>query len=173
MKIEDIKSLIRSVPDFPKEGILFRDITTVLQNPVALQATIDNAVASIKHLDVDIIAGIESRGFIFGMPIAQALGKGFVPIRKKGKLPAKTIAVEYALEYGTDTLEIHADALSDGMKVLIVDDLLATGGTACASAELVEKCGGTVAAFSFVIELDFLKGKEKLSHYPLYSLIHF
>lgn len=160
---ELIKSKIRDVPDFPKEGILFKDITTVLSDPTAFKKAIDLLADRYKDQDIDYIAGIEARGFIFGSALAYKLGKGFIPIRKPGKLPAKTEQVTYELEYGTDSLEIHSDAVEKGNKVLIVDDLLATGGTADAAVKLVQKIGGNVAGVAFVVELEFLKGREKLS----------
>lgn len=159
---ELVKTKIRDVVDFPKKGIVFKDITTVLKDPEGLRRIINYLTEHYKDAGIDYVAGIESRGFIFGTPLAYNLGAGFVVIRKPGKLPAETISVDYELEYGTDTLEIHADAIEDGKKVLIVDDLLATGGTAAAACELVEKVGGKVVGSAFVIELSFLNGREKM-----------
>jgi len=164
-------SLIRDIPDFPKSGILFKDITPVLGDAAAFQEVIDRFVAQAQGLSPDLIVGVESRGFLFGTPIALALGIGFVPIRKVGKLPAETIQEEYALEYGTAAVEVHRDAIRPGQRVLIVDDLLATGGTAAAAAKLVEKLGGEVAGFSFLIELAFLSGRNALSGYDVHSLL--
>ena len=164
-------SLIRDIPDFPKSGILFKDITPVLGDAAAFQEVIDRFVAQAQGLSPDLIVGVESRGFLFGTPIALALGIGFVPIRKVGKLPAETIQEEYALEYGTAAVEVHRDAIRPGQRVLIVDDLLATGGTAAAAAKLVETLGGKVAGFSFLVELGFLSGRKVLSGYDVQSLL--
>ena len=169
----DLKDTIRSINDFPEEGIIFRDITTLLKNPAALKQAVDQIEEQLKDVDYDIIVAPESRGFIFGMPLAYNTGKGFVPIRKKGKLPAETISKEYALEYGTATIEMHVDALEKGQKVDIVDDLLATGGTAKAMIELVEAVGAEVSALSFLIELDFLNGRECLKDYNVKTLLHY
>jgi len=169
----DLKSLIREVPDFPKPGINFYDITTLLKDPGGWRAVIDALRDHYAGAPVDVVVGIEARGFFFAPAIAYALGVGFVPVRKPGKLPAETARVEYALEYGTDTLEVHRDAIQPGQRVLILDDVLATGGTAAAVARLVEDLGGTVVGLGFVIELDFLKGREKLSGRELFSLIHY
>ena len=169
----NLKDTIRSVPDFPIEGILFYDITTLLKNPAALKACIDQLADHYRQADIDLIVGMESRGFIFGMPLAYQLGLGFIPIRKPGKLPAETISESYALEYGTNSLEIHVDAIEAGQKVLIVDDLLATGGTAKATCNLIEKLGGTVAGLAFAIELNFLKGREQLVGYDIFSLMQY
>jgi len=158
----DIKSKIREVPDFPKPGILFYDITTVLKEPDALKATIEQMYERIKDLKIDKIAGIESRGFIFAVPLALKLGVGFVPIRKPGKLPADVVRESYDLEYGSNTIELHMDAVSKGENILIVDDLLATGGTMKAAENIVKKLGGNVVAALFMVELNFLKGREKL-----------
>jgi adenine phosphoribosyltransferase len=171
--MDHLKKLIREVPDFPKPGINFFDITTLLKDESGLRDLINTMSARYSSGEVDVVAGIEARGFIFAPAIAYALGTGFVPVRKPKKLPAKTESVEYALEYGTDKLEIHVDAVPPGSRVLIVDDVLATGGTAAAVAKLVEKLGGTVAGFGFVIELDFLSGREKLGGYRVDSLIHY
>jgi adenine phosphoribosyltransferase len=169
----DLAATIRSVPDFPIEGILFYDITTLLKNPAALKESIDRLTAQYQNAGVDVIVGIESRGFIFGIPLAYNLGVGFVPVRKPGKLPADTIAESYALEYGVNTLEIHVDAIEKGQKVLIVDDLLATGGTAKATCNLVEKLGGQVVGLAFAIELTFLKGRENLKDYNIFPLLQY
>jgi adenine phosphoribosyltransferase len=169
----NLKSLIREVPDFPKAGINFYDITTLLQNPAGLRAVIDDLGEAYKGKGIEIVAGIEARGFIFAPAVAYALNAGFVPIRKPKKLPAPTERVEYQLEYGTDVLEIHKDAITPGQKVLIVDDVLATGGTAKAVAHLVEKLGGNLVGLSFVIELDFLKGRDRLPGYKVDSLLHY
>jgi adenine phosphoribosyltransferase len=170
MKLADY---IRDVPDFPKPGILFKDITTLLIDPHALRAAIEQMAAAWKKGSIDKIVAIESRGFIFGSALALEFGCGFVPARKPGKLPAATVREEYSLEYGSNVLELHRDAIARGDRVLVVDDLLATGGTAKAAAKLVETLGGTVAGFSFVIELDFLHGREQLPGYTVNSLIHY
>lgn len=156
-----IKNAIRDIPDFPKKGILFRDITTAIKDKDVMKRMIDEIVEAFKDEKIDYVAGIESRGFIFGMPVAYSLGCGFVPIRKPNKLPAETFSVEYELEYGTDKIEMHKDAIEKGKRVLIIDDLLATGGTAEAACELVKKAG-VLAGLAFVIELTDLKGREKL-----------
>lgn len=156
-----IKNAIRDVPDFPKKGILFRDITTAIKDKDVMKRMIDEIVDAFKDEKIDYVAGIESRGFIFGMPVAYSLGCGFVPIRKPNKLPAETFSVEYQLEYGTDKIEMHKDAIEKGKRVLIIDDLLATGGTAAAACELVKKAG-VLVGLAFVIELTDLKGREKL-----------
>ena len=165
------EKLIRDIPDFPKPGILFKDITPVLQNYDAFNQVIDRFVAFASDLKPDMIVGIESRGFVFGAPVALAMGVGFVPVRKVGKLPYETIREEYALEYGTNVVEVHNDAVAPGQRVLIVDDLLATGGTARASARLMEKLGGRVVGFSFLIELSFLQGRQALAGYNINTLI--
>ena len=167
----DLKELIRSIPDFPEEGILFYDITTMLKDANGLQEALLQLQESVKDLEYDIILGPESRGFIFGVPLAFAEKKGFIPVRKPGKLPAAVYSEEYALEYGTSKLEVHQDALKPGMKVLIVDDLLATGGTAAAIARMVEKAGAQVAGFTFLIELSALKGREALKDYNVRSVM--
>lgn len=159
--MEDIKKMIRDVSDFPKKGIIFRDITTAIKDAKTMQKIVDLMAQEYADEKIDYVAGIESRGFIFGMPIAYKLGCGFIPIRKPGKLPAETISQEYSLEYGTDKIEIHKDAIKKGDRVLIVDDLLATGGTAAAAAKLVSSTGELVG-ISFLIELEDLKGREKL-----------
>jgi adenine phosphoribosyltransferase len=169
----DLKSLIRDIPDFPKPGILFRDITTLLANPAALRYTIDLLEAQCTELQPDYIAGIESRGFMFGMPLADRLQVGFAPVRKPGKLPAATHAAEYELEYGSDCLELHQDAFAPGSRVLIVDDLIATGGTAAATATLVEKTGCELVGYGFVVELVDLEGRKKLPDVPVISLVQY
>ena len=169
----DLEKIIRDVPDFPKKGIIFKDITTLLKDTEAFKQTIDMMVEKYKGKGIGKIVGIESRGFIFGGAVAYLLGCGFVPARKPGKLPAETISESYTLEYGENTLELHVDAIEKGEKVVIIDDLLATGGTAAAVAKLVEKLGGQIEGLEFLIELDFLKGKEKLSGYPVYSYLHY
>lgn len=166
-----IDQYVRSIPDFPEEGIIFRDITSIIQSPVGLRKSIDGIVESLKDVEFDIVIGPESRGFIFGMPVAYALGKGFVPVRKKGKLPCETIEKEYALEYGTAVIEMHKDAIKPGDKVVIVDDLVATGGTIEAITQMIESLGGEVVKIEFVMELAGLKGREKLQKYDVDSLI--
>jgi adenine phosphoribosyltransferase len=170
---EDIKSKIRTIPNWPKKGIMFRDITTLIKDEQGLRDTCQRLYDHYKNEDIDIIAGIESRGFIFGTAMAMLMKKGFVPIRKKGKLPAETASQEYELEYGVDQIEVHKDAIKKGDRVLIVDDLLATGGTMKAACQLVEKCGGTVVGCAFVIELTDLHGREKLKGYDLFTLVEF
>ena len=170
----DLKSKLRHVMDFPKEGIDFIDITTVLQDPEALASCIDQLKDKVQAVgDFDLIVGPESRGFIFGAPLAYSMKKGFIPIRKKGKLPYRTIRAEYQLEYGSDILEMHEDAIKQGQKVVIVDDLLATGGTTESNIKLVEKLGGQVAGIVYFIELSFLKGRERLEGYKVDSLVKF
>jgi len=171
--MENLRKLIREVPDFPIPGINFYDITTLLKDQEGLRLTIDALVDQYKDLKIETVVGIESRGFIFGAPLAYRLGAGFVPVRKPKKLPAETLSVTYELEYGTDTLEIHKDAVSNGSKVLIVDDLLATGGTAKAAADLVTKLGGDVVSLMFIIELVFLNGRSKFDGYDVRSLISY
>jgi adenine phosphoribosyltransferase len=168
-----LKSLIREVPDFPKPGILFYDITTLLKDPKGLHELIDELGAGYAGKGISKVIGIEARGFIFAPAVAYALNAGFVPVRKPKKLPAPTERVEYQLEYGTDALEIHRDAIEPGENVLIVDDVLATGGTASAVAKLTEKLGGKVAGLGFAIELDFLKGREKLVGYDIRAIMHY
>ena len=170
---EDLRKYIRDVPDFPKQGILFKDITTLLKDALAFQKSIDLLWDQYKDKKIDSIVAIESRGFIFGGALAYKLKAGFIPVRKKGKLPAETKSVTYDLEYGTDTLEIHADALKAGDKVLIIDDLLATGGTAKAVTRLVKSFDCQIAGIAFLIDLTFLKGKEKLKGLPVYSIIEY
>ncbi len=171
--MEELKKFIREVPDFPKKGILFYDITTLIKNPEAFKKVNDLFFEFYKDKNIDIIAGIESRGFIFGSVLADRLNKSFVLIRKPGKLPADKISKSYELEYGINTIELHKDAVSPGKNVLIIDDLLATGGTAKAAAELVETLGGKIIGFAFVIELDFLNGRDALSNYDIKTLIHY
>lgn len=171
--MNELKSLIREVPDFPKPGILFYDITTALKDPRGLPLIADALAERAQGQNVDVVAGIESRGFLFGPSLATTLGVGFVPVRKPGKLPAETTKVSYELEYGSDTLEIHSDAVQPGQRVLIVDDLLATGGTAAACVQLIEGLGGTVAGLSFVIELGFLNGRGKLTNYDIAALLNY
>ena len=173
LAVPDLKKLIREVPDFPKPGILFYDITTLLKDPVGLKAVIDWLKERYAGAGVDVVLGIEARGFIFAPALAYALGVGFFPVRKPKKLPAATQRVEYALEYGTDALEIHAAAIRPGQNVLVVDDVLATGGTAAAVARLVETVGGKVAGLAFVLELDFLHGRAKLDGFDVYSMLHY
>ena len=167
----DLKKLIREVPDFPKPGILFYDITTLLKDKDGFRAVIDGLKVHYEQARIDVVLGIEARGFIFGPALAYALGTGFIPVRKPKKLPAATANVRYDLEYGTDSLEIHRDAVRPGQTVLIVDDLLATGGTARAAGQLVESVGGQVAGIAFVIELLFLNGRAKLEGYDVFSLL--
>jgi adenine phosphoribosyltransferase len=169
----DIKALIRDIPDFPKPGIVFKDITTLLRDPAGLKYTFDQLAAACAPLKPDYIVGMESRGFIFAAPLAYQLGAGFVPVRKPGKLPAPTHIEEYALEYGTDRLEIHKDAIEPGKRVLIVDDVIATGGTAAATAQLIAQCQGELVGFAFLSELTFLKGREKLPNVPIITLIEY
>ncbi len=169
----DFRGLIRDVPDFPKPGIVFKDITTLTKDPAGLRATVDAMADRYANANVDLVVGIESRGFVFGAAVAYRMGVGFIPARKPGKLPAETVRAEYELEYGTDAIEIHRDAISRGQRVLIVDDLLATGGTAAAAAELVEELGGEIVAFAFLIDLTFLNGRDKLGGYEVFSLIEY
>lgn len=170
-----IKSRIRTVPHWPKKGIMFRDITTLLKDPVGLKICIEDFVKRYKDKDIDVVVGIDSRGFILGGALAYLLGKGFVPVRKKGKLPAETESEEYALEYGTDVVEIHKDAIEKGQKVLIVDDLIATGGTATAAAKLVKKLHGEIVEIAFIVDLPDLGGRKKLEHagYSVYAQTEF
>ncbi len=168
-----LKSLIREIPDFPKPGILFYDITTLLKDPWGFRTTIDRLTESVGPEKIDTVVGMEARGFIFAPALAYRLGAGFVPIRKPKKLPGETERVEYALEYGTDVLEVHKDAIGAGHRVLIADDLLATGGTARAVVDLVERLGGTVAVCVFVVELTFLNGREKLGGHKVVSLLEY
>ena len=167
----DLRRVIRGIPDFPKPGIMFRDITPLLADAAAFKESVRRMAAPYKKGDVDVVIGAESRGFIFAAGVALVLGAGFVPVRKKGKLPYKTASVSYALEYGTDTLQMHTDAVAPGAKVLMVDDLLATGGTMAACCEMVEKAGGKIVGVEFLIELSFLKGRDKLAKYPIHTQI--
>ena len=164
---------IRDIPDFPKQGILFKDITTLLQDGRGFRTAIDQLAERVRSYEVDLVVGMESRGFIFAAPIAYLLGVGFVPVRKLGKLPAATISVEYDLEYGTNTLEAHRDAIRPGQRVLIVDDVLATGGTVGATIDLVRQLGGKIAALAFLAELTFLNGRDRLHDYEIISLISY
>ena len=173
MSVDDLRAKIREIPDFPKPGILFYDITTLLKDHDGFRKAIDQMLAPYRDERIDIVVGMESRGFIFSAPMALELEAGFVPVRKLGKLPAETYSVEYALEYGSNTLEIHRDAISAGQRVLIVDDLLATGGTVAGTIELVERLGGEVVGLAFLIELDFLKGRERLPDRQVTSVIHY
>lgn len=169
----DLKEKIRVIEDFPKEGISFKDITTLIGDGEGLKASIDAVVDYLKDKNIDVIVGPEARGFIFGVPVAYALGVGFVPVRKPGKLPAETISVTYDLEYGSDTIEMHKDAIKPGQRVAVVDDLLATGGTVEAVAKLIEQAGGVVASLDFVTELTGLKGRDKLAGYDVMSLVEY
>jgi adenine phosphoribosyltransferase len=171
--MEHLKSKIRHVPDFPKPGILFYDITTLLHDPRGFRDTVDAMAAPYMGEDVDVVVGIESRGFILGAAVANALGCGFAPVRKPGRLPAKTLSASYALEYGNDALEIHDDAVQRDQRVLLVDDVLATGGTARAASGLIRKLGGNLLACAFLIELDFLKGRSKLEGEAVYSVLRY
>lgn len=171
--MNELEKYVRSIPDFPEPGIIFRDITSVLQDPEGLQLSINKMQDLVKDLDFDVVVGPESRGFIFGVPIAYNLKKGFVPVRKKGKLPCETIEKEYALEYGTATIEIHKDAIKPGQKVVIIDDLIATGGTIEAIIELIEQLGGEVVRIAFLMELEGLEGRKKLEGYDVEAVIKY
>lgn len=171
--MEKIKNALRDVPDFPKPGIIFKDITPLLTDPEAFRFTIDQFVERYKDQKIDLVLGVESRGFIFAGPLAYLLGAGFVIVRKPGKLPAETYKETYELEYGTDTLEIHVDAIKEGQRVLIIDDLLATGGTVSAVTRMVKKLGGVPVECSFVVELAFLKGRDKIKDVPVFSLVQY
>ena len=171
--MENIKKAIRTIPNLPKEGIMFRDITTLLKDADAFRETIDALVERYRHQSFDLVAGIESRGFIIAGVIAFLLGKGFIPIRKPGKLPAETYRVDYELEYGKDAVEMHRDSVHKGARVLVVDDLLATGGTMKAACDLVEKAGGFVTECAFIVDLPDLKGREKLQNYQIFTLVEF
>ena len=173
MNANQLKKLIREVPDFPKKGILFYDITTLLKDKIGFATLIDQFSEHYLDRDVDLVLGMEARGFIFGPALAYRLNAGFVPVRKPGKLPAETVKESYALEYGTASLEVHKDAIQKGQRVLIVDDLLATGGTAVATVKLAESLGAAIAGLGFVVELDFLSGREKLKGYDVTSLLHY
>ena len=170
---DQLKQLIREVPDFPKKGILFYDITTLLKNKVGLATLVARLAEKYVDQKVDLVLGMEARGFIFAPALAYRLNAGFVPVRKVGKLPAETVKFDYALEYGTNSLEMHKDAIQPGQRVLIVDDLLATGGTAEATAKLAEMLGAEIAGLGFIVELDFLNGREKLKSYEVMSLLHY
>jgi adenine phosphoribosyltransferase len=173
MDLEQVKALVRDVPDFPQEGIVFKDITPLLADELAFSTVIDLIVVHFGRGNVDKVVGIEARGFILASPVAYHFGAGFVPVRKKDKLPWETEAVEYSLEYGSATLEIHKDAVAPGERVLVVDDVLATGGTAKATADLVERIGGKVIGLAFLIELGFLKGRERLEGRDLFTLLEY
>jgi adenine phosphoribosyltransferase len=173
MSVEDLRAKIREIPDFPKPGILFYDITTLLKDPEAYREAIDLMIEPFGDVGVDLVVGMESRGFIFSGPIAYQLHAGLVPVRKLGKLPAETVSVEYALEYGSNTLEIHKDAIVPGQRILIVDDLLATGGTVRGTIELVERLQGQIVGLAFLVELLFLKGRERLQGYKTKSVIQY
>jgi adenine phosphoribosyltransferase len=171
--MQKLKAAIREIPDWPKKGILFYDVTTLLKDGGHFRDAIDAIIAPYRDQNIDIVAGVEARGFIFAPTVAYALGAGFVPVRKPGKLPAATYRASYELEYGTDCLEIHQDAIQPGNRVLIVDDLIATGGTARAVAQMVENMGATVAGLSFLVELEFLHGREKLAGYNVCSILKY
>jgi adenine phosphoribosyltransferase len=173
MNSDELKAKIRNVPDFPKAGILFYDVTTLLQDPVGFHAAIDSLAIPFEHQGIEIIVGIESRGFIFGSAVADRIGAGFTPVRKPGKLPSRTVRASYELEYGTDALEIHDDAIRKGQRVLIVDDLLATGGTARATTELVKRLGGQVHALAFLIELVALNGRRRLDGERVHTVLRY
>lgn len=171
--MEELKKRIRNIPDFPKKGIVFRDITTLLKDKDAFRRVIDVLYDRYKDEQIDVVVGTEARGFLLAAPLAYRLGVGVVPVRKPGKLPAETLRVEYQLEYGTDALEIHKDAISSGQRILVVDDLLATGGTIAATCEMVDKLGGEIVGVAFLIELDFLGGRDRLAGRNVLSLIHY
>ena len=171
--MKDLKAVIRNIPDFPKPGIVFRDITTLLADPGAMGGAADAIAARFRDAGIDVVVGIEARGFIFGALVADRLGAALAPVRKPGKLPSQTIRETYELEYGTDSIEIHTDAVAKGQNVLLVDDLLATGGTMAACCRLVEKLGGVVAGCAFVIELSFLAGRQKLEGYEVVALVDY
>ena len=173
MNMDELKARIRNVPDFPKAGILFYDITTLLQDPAGFRAAVDSLAEPFGDQRIDIVVGIESRGFIFGAAVADRIGAGFTPVRKPGKLPSRTVRASYALEYGTDSLEMHDDAIRGGQRVLIVDDLLATGGTARATTELVKRLGGEVHALAFLIELVALKGRDRLAGERIHTVLKY
>lgn len=171
--MKKLEEYVRSIPDFPEEGIIFRDVTSVLQDKDSLRLSIDSMMEELKGLDFDLIVGPESRGFIFGVPIAYNLNKAFIPVRKKGKLPCETVEMEYSLEYGTATIEMHKDAVKPGQKVVIIDDLIATGGTIEAITKLIEQLGGEVIKIVFLMELEGLQGREKLKGYDVASVIKY
>jgi len=169
----NLKEIIRVIPDFPKPGIQFIDITTLLKDGKAMRCAFDQLAAMVQHLEIDLLVGPEARGFLVGAPLAYKLGAGFVPVRKSGKLPGEVIEASYQLEYGQDTLQIHKDAITPGTKVLVVDDLLATGGTVWSTADLVRSLGGEIVGFAFLVELNFLKGRDKLGSHPVFSLLEY
>lgn len=169
--MKHIEDYVRTIPDFPEPGIQFRDITSVLQNPDGLKLSVDLFLEQLRGIDFDVIVGMESRGFLFGMPVAYAMGKPFVPIRKKGKLPCETISAEYDLEYGTASIELHKDAITPGQRVVLIDDLIATGGTIAAGARLVEQLGGKIVKVLCLIELKGLEGRKKLENYDVSTII--
>ena len=173
MNADQLKKLIREIPDFPKKGILFYDITTLLKDKAGFATLIDKLAEHYIAQDIDLVLGMEARGFIFAPALAYRLNAGFVPVRKPGKLPAETTRYDYVLEYGTNTLEVHKDAIQRGQRVIIVDDLLATGGTAQATTKLASALGAEIAGLGFVVELDFLKGRNKLQEYDVFSLLHY
>jgi adenine phosphoribosyltransferase len=173
MDLMDLAKMIRDVPDFPKEGIVFKDITTLIKDPEAFKRVIDLLTEHYSEQQIDVVVAVEARGYIFGAPVAYQLGVGFVPVRKVGKLPAETVRAEYELEYGTDAVEMHRDAIEPGQRVLIIDDLIATGGSAAATAHLVETVGGEVVSVAFLIELTFLKGVDKLKEYDVFTMIEY
>jgi len=170
---DSLSALIRDIPDFPKPGIVFKDITPLLADPAGLSLAVELITRPFRSMNVCKVVGAESRGFIFGTAVARNLSAGFVPIRKPGKLPARTISAEYELEYGTDRMEIHADAIDKGDRILLVDDLLATGGTIAACGRLVEELGGTIIGVAFLIELAFLGGRERIARYPVHSVLRY
>ena len=169
----DLAKMIRDVPDFPKEGIVFKDITTLIKDPEAFKRVVDVFVERYADQQIDLVVAVEARGYIFGAPVAYKLGTGFIPVRKVGKLPAETVREEYELEYGTDAVEMHRDAIKPDQKVLILDDLIATGGSAAATARLVERLGGEVVGIGFLIELAFLNGMDKLKGYDVFTIIQY
>ena len=171
--MKKIEEYVRSIPDFPEPGIIFRDITSVLEDADGLQLAVDSMQEELKDIDVDVVVGLESRGFIFGMPVAYNLHKPFVPVRKKGKLPCETVSTSYDLEYGSAEIEMHKDSIKPGQKVVIIDDLIATGGTVEAAVRLVEELGGVVVKIVFLMELEGLKGREKLKGYDVASVIRY
>ncbi len=171
--VKELKAAIREIPDWPKKGILFYDLTTLLKQGHCLKRTIDALVEPFRDHQVDLVVGMEARGFIFAPAVAYALNAGFVPVRKPGKLPAAKLKIEYELEYGTDSLEIHKDAINPGARVLVVDDLIATGGTAKAVAEMIESMGGTIVGLNFVVELTALRGRDKLAKYNVHSILQY
>ncbi|MFH1752782.1 MAG: adenine phosphoribosyltransferase [Candidatus Omnitrophota bacterium] len=169
--MDRLKSLVRDIPDFPKKGIIFKDITPLLQDKAAFKSMVETLSDRYKDKKIDLVASVEARGFLLGAALAYNIGAGMIPVRKKGKLPHETVSITYDLEYGTDTLEMHKDAVSKGSRVLVVDDLLATGGTAGAACDMLKKNGAEVVELAFLIELEFLKGRERLKDYPIFSLL--